>query len=340
MSPEESIRRPFSLTGGDFEGPAPDLAEDHAVRAEDSARYFRQSGRRGLAREERKAAAWWRGLANLSTAESQGLCDQMFLEVRDKIDALLVLAQEDGFASNYLTLLSDAISSGLLEGAARGQRHAASAVMASLGTAVNNFEFVAIRRPELFRALARRSLAIPGLISRNKAQSRENDRLLKLLQQGEASFLARSLDKKPGRYWTYSNANALAVRAIDHIQSARAYYLGDCRVAKHLRQEFPLWRKRATKLKSFSPATWKAWAEIAWQMIAEISPQNKPGLNPAFYEPKTKICNVRKQRKNPYYGTVDKAPSIREQDIKEALFSAIELIATGSSRRTKERRRS
>jgi hypothetical protein len=314
------------------------VGEDHALKCEGSADYFAKQGRTRLAKEQRQRAAWWRGLATLSDAEADRLQEQLFLEGIETADALCALAENHQTASGSLMLLSNGMLSGLLEGAAHGRTHAVRAFMASAGTAVNNFEFLATRKPKLFREWARQSVAIPGLISRGKAQARDNNRLLKSLEQGEDSYLAPSLKNRRGRFWEFSNANVLAVRLISHVNKANAFYETDKSLGKHFGRELPMWRRKAIELESFSARAWKKWANVIWEVIAEVSPQKKPGLNRAFYHPRTEICKVRETRKNPYYDKEEKAFSIAEQDIKEALFNAIELIGTGQSRRTRERK--
>jgi hypothetical protein len=103
--------------------------------------------------------------------------------------------------------------------------------------------------------------------------------------------------------------------------------------------EFPPWLEDARKLAPFSATTWKAWADIAWRVIAELSPDGKPENHPGFYDPATKICNVKKTRKNPYFGKQENAPSIARTDIKEAVFDGFENIATGMSSRTRRRKK-
>lgn len=336
---EKAILRPFSFSGGGFEESSRCIAEDQAIACESSASYFEKSGRSDLASEQRKKAESWRGLATLSETQAKPVCDALFLKGVETLDELLALAEKRDTARSLLVLLADKILSGLLDSATRRDKRAAHAFMQSISVAVNNFEFVAMREPEVFREWARGQIAIPGLISRNRAQSRDNARLLEVLQQGEATYIAPGIRNKRGRFWTFSGANLVAVRLISHIQSSNISYESDKSLARHFRRDLPSWRKEAVKLKGFSSRTWLNWAQVIWQMIIEMSPKKKPALHPAFYDPKTKICNVRKTRNNPYYGNEERAYSISEQDIKEALFGAVEIIATGESRRSKQRRK-
>jgi hypothetical protein len=335
---DEAIQRPFSFGGGNVERRSRSVGEDRALACEGSADYFEKCGRPRLAREQHQRAAWWRALAVLPDVEADRLQDQLFLRGVETVDALCALAEKRQTPSDYLMLLSNSMLSGLLECAANGQKHATRAFMASAGTAINNFEILATLEPQLFQEWARQSAAIPGLISRSKAQARDNDRLLKSLRQGEDSYLAPSLKHRRGRFWKYSSSNVLALRLISHVEKAKASYEIDSNLAKHVGRELPMWRKQAAELEPFSAQTWKTWAKVIWQVIAAISPQKKPGLNQAFHDPKTKISKVRKTRKNPYYDKEDNAFSVAEQDIKETLFGALELIGTGESQRTRQRK--
>jgi len=165
-----------------------------------------------------------------------------------------------------------------------------------------------------------------------------NEQLLEKLQQGEDSLLATAVRKKRGRFWKFDGANLLAYRLIGHVQNAIRSYDSDNEIARHCGKPVPDWRKESVQLKSFSAATWRSWAQVSWRVIAEISPKNQPGLHPGFHAPKTMICNVRKPPIDAN-GKPHKASGIWAQDIKEALFGAFEQLATGESRRTKERRK-
>jgi hypothetical protein len=336
---DEAIFRPFSFDGGEFGMPSANVAEVHAKAHDGSAAYFEDKGRADLVNKQRKLAALWRGLAALSEADANRLCDEFFFKGTENIDSLLALEGKSASSLLYLGLLATRALNSLLDLAVHGHKQALRAFMGSIGDAVNNFEFVASRKPELFREWAKRSIAIPGLISRNRAQAKYNEQLLELLQQGAESHLAFLPTGKRGRMWQFEGANLLAVRLIAHIQSSNRSYKTDKRLARSNGTKIPAWRIRATKLKPFSAQAWLSWAEVAWEMLAQISPAGKPALHPAFYDRETKICNVRKTRKNPYYGNKETGHSIAEQDIKEALFGAFQVIATGKSPRTRQRQK-
>lgn len=335
---DKFILRPFSFDGGEFEKSSRSVAEEHALAHESSASYLEESGRLDFAKKQRELAAWWRGLATLPDVDR--VSGDLFLKGTEAIDGLLALAQKSDNPLLYLGLLANSILESVLNLVVADERKQAVRVfMQSISEAVNNFEFLATRKPEIFREWAKKNIAIPGLISRNKAQARDNDRLLDTLQQGKDTYLASLLPNKPGRFWTFEGPNLLAFRLIAHIQSSNNFYELGKLLIRHGTPKIPRWRTKAAKLKPFSAQTWRSWAEVAWQMIVEISPEKRPARHPAFYDQRTRICNVRKTRKNPYYQIEEKALSIAEQDIKEALFGAFELIATGESRRTKQRRK-
>ena len=309
------------------------------MACEGSADYFAKAGRQGRAKEQRRRAAWLRRLANLSATEADQLNDDLFLKAADCIAALTALAGKGhDNALNYLVLLASGVFDTLLEFTADGHKQASDGLMALLCEAVGNFEFLATNRPELFRERSKKSDAVPGLIARSRAQSTYNDQLLETLQQGEDSLLATAVRKKRGRFWKFDGANLLAYRLIGHVQNAISSYDSDKEIARHRGKPVPDWRKKAAQLKPFSAATWRSWAQVSWQVIAEISPQNQPALHPAFHDPKTMICNVRKPPSDAR-GKPCKGDGIAAQDIREALFGAIEQLPTGVSRRTEERRK-
>ncbi len=112
--------------------------------------------------------------------------------------------------------------------------------------------------------------------------------------------------------------------------------------------ELPPWIEDAMKLPPFSPKpkTWNAWAAVACQAIEELSPDGKLESYRGFYDPATKISNVRETRSD--YDTsafeydaprkIRKSPSIPRNDIREAVFDGFENIATGISSRTRRRK--
>ncbi len=222
--------------------------------------------------------------------------------------------------------------------AANGNKMAARVWANTLEESIGNFEMLAFHKPEIFIEWARGSFAIPGMISQNAEKTKSNQTLVERLQVGAKCDFAIVPKGKRGRHWQFQDrANGLAARLQSHIEWHRTLYCVHELRAKADKQKLPAWLRGAAKLPPFSPKTWKAWAKIGWLVLAEISPNAKPGKHRAFYEPATAICTPRMTRTNPYYGNEERAPSIAENDIKEALFGAFELIATGISRKTKQR---
>ena len=335
--PVESLLKPFSFDGWGFEMPEMRTAENRAELAEIGVSYFEKHGREDLAAEDRAEATWWRELPGVTETSASPHYARWERDARDSIDALLVQAEaaEGSKAFTSLSSLLYRLMAGFHALAAHGNQTAARMWANEICRGVNDFEMLATAKPEIFKEWARGSFAIPGMISRNAEKREDNQRLCKLLEQGEATEWAILPTGKRG--WNLEqNANGLAARLQSHIQSGRELY--ELHKVQSRGNKLPDWLEDAMKLAPFSPETWRTWAELAWRIIAEISPEGKPGLHPAFYHSKTKICNPRKQRINPYYANTESAPSIAENDIKEALFGAFELIATGKSRKTKERK--
>jgi|GEM_PF-4057768 len=72
--------------------------------------------------------------------------------IAESTDALTALAGKGhDNALSYLVLLASGALDTLLEFTADGDKQASDGFMASLGAAVGNFEFLATKRPELFR---------------------------------------------------------------------------------------------------------------------------------------------------------------------------------------------
>ena len=334
---EKSVFRPFSFEGGNFETLSPGkVAENNAKAHDGSAIFFEKKGRMDLALKQRRIAAGWRGLKDLSDEDAKQLGDKLFLKGEDAIDALLALAEKRESPLPILMLLANQILDGLLHLAPVSNK-AAGALMVCLSESVNNFEFLASRKPGVFRECAKNKTMIPGLISQKKEQAKENQRLLIALQG----------KKSNGGSWKFEKANLLALRLTAHIINSNKTYGADKSLAQHCRLEIPAWRVEAAKLDLFSALTWKSWLEVAWKVLMEISPKNDPALHPDFYDPKTKVSNVRKTRMEDNFSNSQKSapkvlrqsPSIRKNDIKETMSNAFELIATGISKRTKQRRK-
>jgi hypothetical protein len=346
---ERAILRPFVVDGGVFETPTGGVAEEHAKSHDGSASSFENLGRADLANEQRAIAGWWRGLAGLSDVDSKQLIDDLHLKCREAIDGLLALAEKGDAPLLQLVLLANHILAGLFDLAATGRPQAARALMAGIGETVNNFEWLAIRKPELFREWARGQIAIPGLVSRKTDQARMNESLLKALQQGEDCPLAILPTGKRGKSWGFKGATLIAVRLVAHIHSSNNFYESDKGLAGGGSPDLPAWRHEAAKLDPFSKQSSRSWAEVAWQVLAAISPENQPERHPALKE----LFNVRQVRIDypPPTGAKLKGPSVRRQspsiakhDMRETLFVAIKRIAPdgsrGTNRQSKEKRKS
>jgi hypothetical protein len=102
----------------------------------------------------------------------------------------------------------------------------------------------------------------------------------------------------------------------------------------------PGWLIKAAELKPFGADTWKEWFKIAWEgVLAESSPNGKPGEHPAFYDPETRICEPRDNRAKGLLPSgrpkVIHGKYLQTEHIKRTLREAFEVVATGRSPRTK-----
>ena len=327
-----AILRPFSVEGGELEIPSVGVAESQARAHDGSASYYDGIARADLANEARKTAAWWRGLAALPDEAADRLHRDLLLKGTEAIDALLALAEKADKPLFELVSLATHILAGLLELAAPGRKEAARALVDSIGETVNNFEVLATRKPELFREWARGCIAIPGLISRKTAQTQDNKRLLESLEQGEDCPLAILPTGKRGKSWSFKGATLIAFRLVAHIRISNHAYESDKFMAGEEFPELPGWRHEAAKLDPFSKQSAGKWAEVGWQVLAEVSPNNQPERHPVL---KT-LFKVRHCRID-YTGRTGaqlngasvkrESPSIAKHDMKEKLRDAFQLIA-------------
>lgn len=335
---EPLLLKPFSFTEPGFKMPETGTAERRAQFEEMFAAKCERDGDSEWAEEYRAAADRWRWLASLTEAEARPRCEEYEQMATDAIDALLVRAEAGEAEENafrlYLILLN--AQQALYSLAAHGNQKAGLLFANAICEGVGDFESLAGHNPEMFREWARKNLAIPGMISRNKEKTVDNERICKELQQGEDCHFAILPTGKRG--WKIQDrANWLAARLQYYIQGNQELYAIHQSQAERAGSPLPAWLHDAAKLKPFSAQTWKSWATLAWRVLAEISPNGRPERHPAFHAKETRICRVRKLRINPYYGNKEASPSIAEHDIKEVLFGAFELIAGGKSRRTKQR---
>jgi hypothetical protein len=96
------------------------------------------------------------------------------------------------------------------------------------------------------------------------------------------------------------------------------------------------WKKAAGLLPEFSKSSWKSWAKMAWKVIVAVSPEGRPDLEPILIEGPGRICNVRRERNDPYFANkIRKSPGVATSDVKEAFFTAFEEIATSKSKRNR-----
>ena len=339
-----AILRPFSVEGGELEIPSIGVAESHAAAHDGSASYYADIGRADLANDARKTAAWWRGLAALPDEAADRLHGELLLKATEAIDALLALAEKGDKPLLELALLANHILAGLLALAAPGRQQAARALMDSIGETVNNFEVLATRKPELFREWARGCIAIPGLISRKTAQTQDNKRLLESLEQGEDCPLAILPTGKRGKSWSFKGATLIAFQLVAHIRISNHFYDIDKGMAGGENPELPGWRHDAVQLNPFSKHSAPKWAEVGWQVLAEISPDNQPDRHPVL----KKLFKARQSRTD-YTGRTGaqlngasvkrKSPSIAKHDMREKLRNAFEGIASGKRPRKKSSRK-
>lgn len=192
---------------------------------------------------------------------------------------------------------------------------------------------IAEKHPELFHAFARGCFEWPGVISRNPDVSRDNQRFLEKLQQGEDLPFVNIPSGKRGRTPSFKiRANRFAFKLYTIIETARAG--SDSKsVAEIYRLILPSgvnldWIQEAMNLEPFSAETWPSWAETAWQIVLEETngkPEQDEALRPlgeSAGKKKPKFCKELHRR------TINS--NVRAK-IKARLFEAFETQVKGAS---------
>jgi hypothetical protein len=351
--------RAFTIDGWGYEVPELGVGEWRAKLEDEFADSQEANGFPDLASEHRKKAAWWRRLAGGAEEEAQF---EFQRNAQDAINALLAVAEgnektlTDGtFLECMMNRVSrinslyrlSSIASYLLErlhALAANEKEAAVRLWGrTLRDSVADFKRLALAKPELIRDWAQRTVSIPGLISQNSEGTKStNKKLVEKLRVGERFHLAVvRKGKKAGRHWNLQTpANRLAIELQSYIErNTDRLRLNDAINNEHIPRR---WLFDAIMLKPFSRRTWKPWANIAWRVLEEISPDGHPEKHPDL----TAILKVRNARAE--YDTsafawdaprkIRKSPSIAKSDLREAISDAFELLATGVSPRNRRRK--
>jgi len=130
---------------------------------------------------------------------------------------------------------------------------------------------IAEKQPELFHAFARGCFEWPGVISRNPDVSRDNQRFLEKLRQGEDLPFVNIPKGKKGRTLSFNVlANRVAYKLYKKIETARAGHDYSEIMAEMLGLTVSSWIE-AVNLEPFSAKTWRSWAERSWQIVLETT---------------------------------------------------------------------
>ncbi len=104
------------------------------------------------------------------------------------------------------------------------------------------------------------------------------------------------------------------------------------------------WRRKVELLDELREDTVSAWVDAAWDFLVAVSPDEQPELNTTLCRGTHRICNVRRQRRDPYYEDpatgkpiTRTSPGIGRADLKEALKVAFKDVAVGGSSRFRDR---
>ena len=268
------------------------------------------------------------------TAQSHAEQQRLRMEERERMEQAELRESEDDVA--WATFCKDAEP--LINRARNGDVRAAGFLhsMASYITIGLND---AAKWHKAILSISRKSFLWPQMASRNEEIKKDNLAFLEAIQQGEDFVFANLPKGKKGKTWKFKrNETKLVFKYWLLIEPIR-----------HFLNLEPLSAKE-----SKDGGNWPKWAELAWQLVGKESKDGNPANHPMFYDDATKICNVRKtQTQKDFSNTAlwsdealyrdpkvtRKSPSIPKEDIKEAFFGAFEQIATGESRRTKQRKK-
>ncbi len=310
---------PFALAGWEAHAlaPLPDLAEDRAQLRLLEARQLREKTGRPTAETKalEEAAERWRDLAGISEADAGPLAAMWQQVASEAIAGLLIRASgksED--AIGYLVTLAAQVLDGLRGLAAGGSVKAGAALMTALETAATDFETLAWRKPEVFRARARNSFQIPGTIGRHPDKVRGNADLAERLEVGADYDVAHVPPPGAKNFWKHGTpANVFALKLKAYVEHTRQM------VELHgAPSSAPEWLEDALALEAFGPGTWKEWEAVAWRILDN-------GEHPALSKYGTQPAN----RKSGRGGGVDLANS----DTRTALKSAFRTLGTGKARK-------
>lgn len=314
--------------------------------------------------DEKRQAAWWRAVKHEEAAPLK--CGERFEKTKFEIDVLLARAETHEEQLEQAVQLFRYLRDGLHNFAVGNHRRAAHRLASELRSACWDFDLLATAKPELFADWARRQFGIPGIVSRNQERAASNLALLSKLGEGD-DFYFPILPKRGRPVKLKERANALAIRLIQFIDRRFSKWVME--FAPEVGYEPPLRVREAARLEPFGKETWEAWAGVAWLVLAEVSPNRRPEEHPFFHDPETMICKVReerlekypksarRQRRSGFSGSNTKrflkmldampdekypthtSPSIPRGDLQKKLWEAFELIATGASRRTRQRKK-
>jgi hypothetical protein len=186
---------------------------------------------------------------------------------------------------------------------------------------------IAEKQPELFHAFARSCFEWPGVISRNPDVSRDNQRFLDKLQQGEDLPFVNIPRGRKGRTPSFAVlANRLAFELYTKIEIERAGYDYSKSVAEMYGLTLPPWIQGAVNLEPFSAKTWRSWAEIAWKIVLEAT-DGKPEQD-KILRPLGKSAGKKKPKFCKKLHTPTANSNVRAK-IKARLFEAFALNTTG-----------
>jgi hypothetical protein len=237
--------------------------------------------------------------------------------------------------ADSIYLVANAALEKLLELANGEIPNSAPFLLSVLSKAVEGFEQFANDHTKTMQDLAKNRDCIPLLCGPGPiAQGRVEAAMRKLDVAGALPIKSLKANGR-GQKKTLGGPSRLGLELIQEIITVRdRRELDDVLInSTSLGYIPPNWRDEALGLPDLYKKTWRRWADVAWKILCETSPNGDPAQWPKM----TDYFTPRQHRKNPYFGNIETAGSIATADIKNRLFRAIKALVADNRAKSAKR---
>lgn len=323
-----TLMQPFSFEGWEGEEIRSRQVNFAKARAEqylDEAAQDERDGCWDLVADARAKAAYWQRLQELSPEDGQSIELNAALDGAEHIDALLERAKVSDRPLSQLFSLALQIHSGLLALASHGNEQAAFFLVSSLSSAVDDFNMLAWHKPEAFRGVVRSKDGIPGIITPHVEKTEANAELVTHLEVATDYAIKLPIKRSKGRQLSLFKTprNLWAARLVNYIEGVRILLECSKSAATISEVKRRKWLLAAGRLHPYSADTWRAWADVAWQVVLEAT-EGHPEREVALSELHTiKEKKISKRSGKP----LDKTLKASQKEIREALARGFEALA-------------